>query len=70
MDKILVGVIVALGMMGLMLVLALFSGTLLWMIWPITMVTVFHLPALTWWQSVCLVWVAGILIKSSNTSTK
>ena len=61
--------------LGLTLV-AIMAGTILWLIYPIAIPVAF--PALvakgylakelSWWSSVCLTWVANILIKSSNTN--
>ncbi len=61
--------LVALGVVGLVAIGAFFGGTILYYVWPVTMVNVFHLPPLTWWQAVCLTWVCGILIKSSQSNT-
>jgi hypothetical protein len=55
---------------------ALFSGTLLWLIWPYAFPVVFPkavasgiiLPELSWWTAVCLAWVCGILIKGTPGS--
>jgi len=46
---------------------ALFGGTLLWFLWPVVMVPVFHAPALTWAQSVALVYIFAILLKPSSS---
>lgn len=43
------------------------GGIILWLIWPEVMVAVFHLPSLTLWQSICLCWIANILIKTTTT---
>jgi len=49
-------------------VLALLGGTIVYFCWPVVMVPVFHLPALTWLQAVCLTWISGILVKASQTN--
>jgi hypothetical protein len=52
------------------------NGTLLWLLYP----HIFDMfpkaaeagvlsPTLGWWSSVCITWVFGLLIKSSNTNT-
>ena len=63
---IVIGAVVAI--LGTVVLLSFLGGTILYWVWPVTMVNVFHLPALTWWQSVCLVWVFGLLIKSTQTN--
>ena len=59
---------IVLGIILLLPILAVLQGTILYFIWPVVMVDVFHLPVLTWWQAVCLTWVCGILLKSSHSS--
>jgi len=58
------------GLVGVLLVFCLFGGTILYFAWPVVMVEVFKLPTLTWWQAVCLSYVAHTLIKPINTSSK
>jgi len=58
----------ALGAIGLVLFVAVLNGIILYYVWPVTMVAVFGLPTLTMWQSICLTWVAGILVKSTQTN--
>lgn len=58
--------------------LSLVNGTILWLIWPVAIPVAF--PALvasgalagklSWWASVCLTWIAGILVKASLTTKK
>ncbi len=62
-------VLIALGVVGLIALGSFLSGTILYFVWPVAMVEVFHLPALTWWQAVCLTWVCRTLIKSSQSNT-
>jgi hypothetical protein len=59
------GVIMVLVAVTLM---ALLGGTIVYFCWPVVMVPVFHLPPLTWLQAVCLAWICGVLIKSSQTN--
>lgn len=61
--------LIVLGTVALIPVLSLLNGTILYYVWPVTMVEVFHFPPLTWWQAVCLSWVAGILVRSTQTNT-
>lgn len=57
-------------------ILAIFSGFLLWLIYPVVFGSLFAwfveqgmFPAkLSLWQSVCTVWLFGILIKSNQTN--
>lgn len=57
---------------------AVLGGTIVWLIWPIAVPAAFPklvelgylAPELGWWSAVCLCWLAGILIKSSNNSSK
>ena len=63
--KILLAIVGTCLLMVTIAISALLTGTVLWLIWPVAMVTVFGLPVLTWWQAVTLTWVASILIKSS-----
>jgi len=53
------------------------SGTIVWMLWPVAMSAFPGLVSngifaakLTWWQSVCLTWLFGVLIKSSGSTSK
>ena len=56
---------------------AVVSGTIIWLIWPVAVPAAF--PALvasgaiagklSWWASVCLSWLFGLLIKGSNNTT-
>ena len=55
---------------------ALLSGTILWFIWPIAIPIVFPgvvasgmvSAIIPWWSAVCLTWIFGILIKSTQTN--
>jgi nitrogen fixation protein FixH len=56
---------------------AVISGTLVWMVWPVAVPAAFPglvasgtlAAELTWAQSVCLTWLAGCLVKSSHSSS-
>lgn len=50
--------------------LSVFGGTIIWLIWPVgiksfpRLVSIGYIAeSLSWWQSVCLVWMTNILIK-------
>lgn len=55
---------------------AVFAGTLVWLMWPVVIPAV--LPGLvisgviagkvSWWACVCLTWLMGILVKSTRTT--
>ena len=77
MEKFITGLsagIVAVVLIGF---LAVVSGTIVWLIWPVAVPAVFPAAVasgaiagkLSWWASVCLSWLAGILIKGSNNTT-
>ena len=76
MEKFLAGLVIALGAVATIFFFSLFGGTLVWLIWPVAIPKVF--PGLVsdgviagelgWWVSVCFTWLAGILIKSTNTN--
>jgi len=71
--------VVGLGISGIALVfvLAVFSGTILYWIWPVAIPAVFPglvatgviAGKLSWWAAVTFTWLCGILIKSSTTNT-
>jgi len=75
MDDIIAGILA--GVMALVLVfaVAVFGGTLVWIIWPVvnnafpTAVSQGWIAGhLSWWDSVSLTWLCGILIKSTQTN--
>ena len=59
-------------------IIAVLGGTLIWLIWPVAVPGAFPglvasgalAAKLTWWQSVCLTWLFGFLLKNSGGSTK
>lgn len=70
-------VIVILGAMAFVFVASVFGGTIVWLIWPVVAKAFPGLVAsgvissgLSWWDSVCLAWLFGILIKSTQTNKK
>lgn len=58
------------------LFIALIGGTVVWLVWPIAIPAAFPglvasgalAGKLSWWVSVCLVWIFGTLIKSNQTN--
>lgn len=76
MDKFITGLLVSLGVMAIVGIVAVFGGTIVWLIWPVAipaafpgLVTAGTLAAkLSWGQAVCLTWLFGILIKSTQTN--
>ena len=77
MEKFFTGLAFGIGAIILVGFLAVVSGTIIWLIWPVAVTAVF--PALvasgaiagklSWWASVCLSWLFGLLIKGSNNTT-
>ena len=75
MDDFLAIVLVVLGAIGLAFFASLIGGTFVWLIWPVVakafpaLVSGGYLSSsLSWWDSVCLTWLFGLLIKSTNTN--
>lgn len=76
MEKFFEGLLLALGVMVLVAILAVIGGTIVYWIWPTVVPAV--LPGLVesgtiagkiaWWPAVCLTWICGILIKSTQTN--
>lgn len=76
MLAIITAILAILGILALAAGFAVFGGTLLWLLWPTAMDAFPRLvgegwvePNLSWWSSVCLVWVFTILVKASQTNT-
>lgn len=75
MDKVISAVV---AIVALLFFLSLLSGTVVWLVWPVAIPAAFPglvasgaVPAaLGWWPSVCLTWIAGALVKSSNYNDK
>jgi hypothetical protein len=67
-----------LGILAIGILVAIFGGWIVYLTWPIAIPAAFPglvasgtlAASLTFWQSVCLAWLAGCLVKSSHTSTK
>lgn len=74
MENFIDGVMVVL-LAGVMILFAAFiGGTVLWLIWPVAIPAAFPglveagtlADKMSWFQSVCLVWIFGLLIKASQ----
>ena len=78
LDDFWVGVLASIGVVLLVGVVAVFGGTIVWLIWPHALPVVFPklvatgwiLTEIPWWSAVCLTWLCGILIKSQVTYKK
>lgn len=78
MDKFLVFVGKTFVVFGVLFLGAFLGGTFVWLLWPVAIPAAFPslvasgalATKLTWWQSVCLTWLAGLLIKGSSTVTE
>lgn len=71
------GLFIAIGFMGLIALLSVISGTILYWIWPVAIPAVFPglvtsgvlASKLSWWSAVCLSWITSILFKSYSSNT-
>jgi len=62
---------------GVLLLVATFTGTLVWLLWPMVIPNVFPrlvangsiVGMIEWWHAVCFTWMIGILL-NGNVSTK
>jgi len=76
MDKFIINLIGAIAIMAVVAIIAVLGGTIVCWIWPIAIPAAF--PGLVesgvltakigWWPAVCLTWIFGILIKSTQTN--
>lgn len=56
---------------------AFIGGTIVWLIWPVVIPTIFPAAVasgavagkLSWWVAVCLTWLCALLLKSSSSKT-
>lgn len=76
MQKIILGLAFGIGALALLAALSVLSGTILWLLWPYAVMAFPGLvksgtlaAELSWWNSVALAYVCGILIKSSQSNT-
>ena len=78
MDKLFIGLGMAVVAILLITFAAFIGGTIVWFIWPIVVPVVFPgivasgtvAANLSWWTSVCLTWLCSILLKTSTTNYK
>ena len=76
MDKFLIGLLGGLAVMVAVAFIALIGGTIVFWIWPVAIPVAFPglvtsgviAAKLSWWSAVCLTWLFGILIKSTQTN--
>jgi len=76
MGKFFLGLLMGLGSLVLIGFVALFGGTLVYWLWPVAIPAAFPglvqtgvlAPEIMWWPAVCLAWLFGILIKSTQTN--
>lgn len=77
MEKFITGIFISLGVMLAVALIAVFGGTIVYLIWPVAIPHVFPglvesgviVGKIAWWPAVCLTWIFGILIKSTSTHT-
>jgi len=76
MEKFLVVILTIVGVMGLIFIAGFIAGLFLWLLWPVAIPAAFPgavaagvlVSKLTLWQSICLCWVFGLLVKSTQTN--
>lgn len=75
MQKLIAGLITAIGAAALVAFVSTLGGTIVWMIWPTAVYAFPRLvaegwlePKLSWWTCVCLAWTTGILVKATYTN--
>jgi len=74
--KLFIGLIM--GLVGIVMLgaLAFVGGTIVFWLWPIAIPAVFPglvengvlAASIAWWPAVCLTWLSGILLKSTQTN--
>jgi hypothetical protein len=77
MENFLTALLIGLGALALVALLALFGGTIIYWIWPVAIPAAFPglvasgalAAKIAWWPAVCLTWLFGILIKSTQTNS-
>jgi hypothetical protein len=67
-EKLLIGVLAVVGLFVLLAVIGLLVAFPIMWCWNYAMVTLFHLPVITWGQAWCLNFLAGCLLKSTQTN--
>lgn len=76
MKKIIEGLVIGAGVMVIVGIVAVLGGTVVWLIWPYAFPVIFPKAVaagvlaakIPWWSAVCLTWICGILIKSTNSN--
>ena len=76
MNKFIEGILLGFGAIIVIGIVAIFGGTLIYWLWPIAIPAAFPglvksgvlASGLSWWASICLSWIFGILIKSTQTN--
>ena len=75
MDKVIEWLIIAFGVVAIVFFAAVVGGTFVWLVWPVVNHAFPKLVAegviassLSWWDSVSLTWLFGLLIKSTQTN--
>ena len=76
MEKLFAALGIGVALMALVTLVAVLGGTFVWLVWPVAVPAAFPglvasgtlAAKLTWWQSVCLTWLAAHLVKSTNTN--
>jgi hypothetical protein len=63
-------IVLVLFAMLLVPLVSVLCGTILWLLWPITAVEVFHAPTMTWWQAVAGYWTLGMLATAFKISVE
>jgi hypothetical protein len=61
-------IVVAIGILGLGLIISLISAIPVYFLWNWLMPELFHLPAVTFWQALGITTLANILFKSNSSS--
>ena len=78
MEKILEAFGAVIVVLILVAVSAFIGGTLVFLLWPVAVPAVFPgliasgilAAKITWWQAICVSWLAGLLIKGTTTINK
>jgi len=70
------GVFKIIGLLITIVVIGVFAGTIVWLIWPFAIPAAFPglvssgvlAAKLSWWSAVCLSWIFNLLIRASQTN--
>lgn len=69
MEKIMTGLLIVVGAISIVALLGILLAFPVMWTWNATMPYLFSLPTITWGKAWCLVFLANMLLKSSNTNT-